>query len=235
MQTQMGWKPYNLFGREAFVPNRTITDREMAQIRAHIQEPTINNCVCSATWTFPPDYHNDLWVTAWETCGTYTAHGFAPCVIKASNLNCTFSIHKSGRVNITGNSSLGNVLLSTEKCRRYIKKQTSASVQQTNMSMSNMHGILYMRRNIDKEAIAQYTAWMKFDPKVIKHVKIQPGDKGLTFLVYTSGRVVVTGVSTKEAIDKAANEIVGFLAYFLVGPLHDQAEQEKEWMWDDDE
>ena len=138
---------------------------------------------------------------------------FAALTLRFSSPKTTCLIFASGRVVCTGGNSMHAVRLALLQASVLIRdagypraKVKSFAVQNIASSFAFPHGTL------DLEALfCEHPAQTSYEPELFPALVFRPHVKGVVYLIFESGRVVITGSRSVAQVDEAYSTMMAIL------------------------
>jgi transcription initiation factor TFIID TATA-box-binding protein len=145
----------------------------------------------------------DLAQVAWETAGDYAPASFAAVQIRLIRPASTTLVFHSGRLVLTGAGSESSALMAIYVFYRMLLRiHPDLVIKEISIQNIVASGALGKCVMLDKLA-ATYTLDAIFDASLFPGLRLQLQNPAVKILVFSKGRVVLTGVSSRAELQRA--------------------------------
>lgn len=179
--------------------------------------PIVHNVVMSGKACLPPGFEWDVQRMAFPAYGKYAKGEFAaPCTLAFRGLTCNF--FRTGKINIMGATSVAESVKRLYEGLLYLEEKTGFSMRVHDLKLTNMQSTVYLNYTLDIDALYRHLIDKEYEPENISFLKYKllvTGGK-VTFLVYKSGRIVMTQAKSEEQFNEARDIFLPFLAQFAL-------------------
>ena len=160
-------------------------------------------------------------------CAEYNAKRFAAVTARLVRPKTTALFFSSGKVVCTGARTVNAARLALQKFARLVAG-TGVRVCVCNITIQNVVGAARLATGLDLERLrASHSLASSYEPELFPGLIFRPLSKeqNVVFLVFRSGRVVVTGGKTAVALSDAWTRLETTLAPFADGGVDDEPEE----------
>lgn len=181
--------------------------------------PKIHNVVLACKACLPPGFTWDVKRLAFPAYGKYKKSEYAaPFTLACKGATCVFV--KTGKVNILGAKTVAESVKKIYECQAYLYKLTKFRMRVHDLTLTNMQATINLGYTIDLPAMKKRLLLAVYNPTVISHLKytIHTGSGAVTFLIYPSGRIVLTEAIDMAQFVEARNIFLPFVAMFALHP-----------------
>jgi TATA-box binding protein (TBP) (component of TFIID and TFIIIB) len=200
------------------------SDDEIKSICAGASEPVIHNQVCY----FDCGTTINIGDLAWVGYGKNNRQKFkAMCSIKFPYFTCL--VFKKGSVVIVGAKGFYYGLAAARVVCLHLSKRLGIPIEMRDFTVCNMQCVSSLNRSIDLKKLHDVCSISTYNPEQIKNVTIPITDrlyegtrqdsvasqKLATFLVYSSGQIVVLGACDPEMAIDTISSVLIFIANFV--------------------
>lgn len=188
-----------------------MTPEEIKVRNKALEGPFVHNCVATVYMGYKPDVHR----IAWALRGKHNGKAFsAPVCMRISYPRSAILLFHSGKMVLTGTKSPEVAIIAVYKIAKFFRRKTGAPCQVTGFSICNMQATFYLGYQVDVYRMARTTATAMFRPRLFGALKFKMN--GVTFLIWQSGSVVITGARNKERLEQAMQDLAPILAHYWV-------------------
>ena len=179
--------------------------------------PIVHNVVMSGEACLPPGFEWDVQRMAFPAYGKYAKGEFAaPCTLAFRGLTCNF--FKTGKINILGATSVAESVKRLYEGLLYLREKTGFRMRVHDLKLTNMQATVYLNYTIDIEALQLHLMDKGYEPENISFLKHEVEVTGghVTFLIFKSGRIVMTQAKSEAQFAEARDIFLPFLAQFAL-------------------
>lgn len=156
--------------------------------------------------------HLPILVTAYPFC-EWNKKKFAALTLRFRHPKTTCLVFASGRLVCTGGRTMDHARLSVLQTCVMIKNVGYSQAVVRSFKVQNIASAFrYSQDHLNLEKLfEEYPAQTSYEPELFPALVFRPRVKGVVFLVFESGRVVITGSRSREAVVEAHATMVGLL------------------------
>lgn len=185
---------------------------------ACIRPPIVHNVVAVA---YDESHTGNIRLSdlAWVCHGKQNKREFAaPCTLKTCFNECrmTLNVFEKRRFVVTGAANEDIARFGLVLAFHYISQRMGVRLLMSGFRVTNIQATLYMRRPVNVKLLHETLPKSQYCPRKINMVTFKIRDPGVTFLVFPSGAVVMTGAKTRDELMAAFRVAVPFLAQFVL-------------------
>jgi len=198
-----------------FKPIKSRLDIE--HLVSQIMAPIVHNVVAVAY----DDSHEGLIRLddiAWACHGKQNRREFAaPCtlVMRYNGYKFTLNVFEKRRFVVTGAANECIARLGIQLAFDYIAKKTGHRFLMSRFRVTNIQATVYMPGALDIQLIHETLPKSLYRPERINMVTFAMKNPRITFLLFPSGAVVMTGAKTRDELMQAFHIAVPFFAHFV--------------------
>ena len=135
----------------------------------------------------------------------YEPEQFPGLVYRVKNPKAAILVFSSGKIICTGARSIADVRKAVEKVSKVIKETKIGEPKNYSIQIENIVASAQIpsRLNLDKIAFGSENS--EYDPNRFPGLVFRMKDPNATFLLFSSGKVVCTGIRTVEDVESAMN------------------------------
>ena len=139
----------------------------------------------------------------------YNPRRFTAVIVRISEPKAAALIFRNGKMNIAGCKTREQAQLAAKKFGRILKK-LKYKVKLRNFEVKNMIATASCNHKIGLDKIASnpmYKTVTKYNPEVFSGLVYKIPQPKVTFLIFASGKIILTGAKTLKDLDDAAEWI----------------------------
>ena len=142
----------------------------------------------------------------------YNPKRFAGAIMRISSPKSTALIFKTGKIVCTGTSSVEESKIAAKKYARNIKK-IGYAVKFSNFKIQNIVGSCDVKFHIRlSEILTGNPQLCQYEPEVFPGLVYRLPDPKVTLLIFSTGKLVLTGAKEEGQLEKAYRKIYPLLA-----------------------
>lgn len=189
---------------------------KVQEVMAKVTGPLVHNVVMSGSAALPEGYLWDVQRMAYPAYGKYEKKEFAPCTLACRGITCNF--FKRGKVNVMGAKSVPSSVKKFYDALSYLRRRTGLRMKSRDFQLKNMQATVYLNHTIDMESLAAHIADKEYEPDNISFLKysMEVTNGSVTFLIYKTGRIVMTKATVFAQFVEARDLFLPFVAQFAL-------------------
>ena len=170
---------------------------------------SVNNVV--ATASLGTSIHLPLVVQRFPFC-EYNRKKFAAMTVRLKNPCTTCLVFGSGRIVCTGSRTIMNTWLSIAEVWNIVREAGYGDSEVHEFRVQNMVANYDWGHAINLEVLSErYQAESNYNPELFPGLVMRFESTSIVYLVFASGKAVITGGQTEEEVDNHAQHLHGIL------------------------
>ncbi|BFU23772.1 transcription initiation factor TFIID, putative [Entamoeba histolytica HM-3:IMSS] len=141
----------------------------------------------------------------------YNPKRFAGAIMRISSPKSTALIFQTGKIVCTGTRSIEESKIASKKYAKIIKK-IGYPIHYSNFNVQNIVGSCDVKFQIAlRTLVDSYLAFCQYEPEVFPGLVYRMASPKVTLLVFSTGKVVLTGAKDEESLNLAYKNIYPIL------------------------
>ena len=132
----------------------------------------------------------------------YNPERFPGLIMRINKPKATFLIFSTGKMVITGLRKADEASPGVTKVVKYIKK-AGIKISNPEITIQNIVASGDLHTNIDLNMAAIVMEYAMYEPEVFPGLIYRAQDPEAAFLIFSTGKIVCTGIKTKENVEEA--------------------------------
>jgi TATA-box binding protein (TBP) (component of TFIID and TFIIIB) len=205
---------------------KSLSDDEIEAINSFVKGPFCHNVVGTIRFGIEPDVCH----LSWELGGKHNVNGFsAPFTQRIKSPRTTILVFRSGSGVITGCRAPEYALATAYQYADLLRNRGYRGCRPIAFQIFNTQSTIRMGYTIDLPKLSLALPEASYRTKTIGclRYKYRQPDLRATYLIYSTGRVVICGPCERETLMRAFHKIVPILAHYKVRFITDEAMMEE--------